>query len=45
MDPAAYERALRRCAASRRKDLARLGRYAKEMGVERRVQQAIEVLL
>lgn len=40
MDPAAYG-----YAASREKDLARLGRYAKEMGVERQVQQAMEVLL
>lgn len=45
MDPAAYGYALRRYAASREKDLARLGRYAKEMGVERQVQQAMEVLL
>lgn len=40
MDPAAYGYALRRYAASREKDLARLGRYAKEMGAERQVQQA-----
>lgn len=45
MDPAAYGYALRRYAASREKDLARLERYAKEMGVERQVQQAMEVLL
>ena len=45
MDPAAYGYVLRRYAASRGKDLARLGRYAKEMGVERQVQQAMEVLL
>ena len=45
MDPAAYGYALRRYAASREKDLARLGRYAREMGVERQVQQAMEVLL
>ena len=45
MDPAAYGYALRRYAASRDKDLARLGRYAKEMGIERQVQQAMEVLL
>ena len=45
MDPAAYGYALRRYAASRGKDLAKLGRYAREMGVERQVQQAMEVLL
>ena len=45
MDPAAYRYALRRYAASREKDLARLGRYAREMGVERQVQQAMEGLL
>lgn len=45
MDPAAYGYALRRYTASREKDLARLGRYAREMGVERQVQQAMEVLL
>ena len=45
MDPTAYGCALRRYAASRGKDLARLERYAKEMRVERRVQRAMEVLL
>lgn len=45
MDPAAYGYALRRYAASREKDLARLGRYAKEMEVDKQVQQVVEVLL
>ena len=45
MDPAAYGYALRRYVASREKDLARLVHYAKEMGVERQIQQTMEVLL
>lgn len=32
-------------AARREKDLARLGRYAREMEVERQVQQEMEMLL
>lgn len=45
MDPAAYGYALRRYASAKDKDLIRLGRYAKTMSMEGRVQQAMEVLL
>lgn len=45
MDPAAYAYALRRYAASKEKSLVNLGRYAQQMGVERQVQSALEVLL
>lgn len=45
MDPAAYGYALRRYASSKDKDLVKLGRYAKKMGMEQHVQQAMEVLL
>lgn len=45
MDPAAYGYALRRYASAKDKDLVRLNQYAKKMGMEGRVQQAMEVLL
>lgn len=45
MDPSAYGYALRRYASCKQKDLVRLGRYANEMGVEKQVQQAMEILL
>lgn len=45
IDPAACRYALRRYAVSREKDLTRPGRYTKEMGVERQMQQAMEALL
>ncbi|HIW76853.1 MULTISPECIES: type IV toxin-antitoxin system AbiEi family antitoxin domain-containing protein [Gordonibacter] len=45
LDPAAYAYALKRYAASREKNPARLGHYAQKMGVEAQVQRAMEVLL
>lgn len=45
MDPAAYGYALRSYARSGEKNLVRLGQYATELGIERHVQQAMEVLL
>ena len=45
VDPAAYGYAPRRYAANSEKDLARLGSYAKDIGIERPLQQAMEVLL
>lgn len=45
MDPAAYGYALRSYAASKKKDLAMLGRYARDMGIESQVQEVMEVLL
>lgn len=42
--PAGYGYALRRYVASREKDRAKLGRYAREMEVERQAQQAMGML-
>lgn len=44
-DPSAFNYAMRKYAASKDKDLRRLGEYSVEMGMEQRVNDVLEVLL
>lgn len=44
-DPSAFNYAMRKYAASKEKDLRRLGEYSAEMGMEQRVSDVLEVLL